>query len=77
MTQIKIFTETTYSNTSSAGRNVMTTERLAEKVNDFLAENDGKIKVKDIKYSIQSPNQHQVLNLNVQYWTVMVIYEQQ
>ncbi len=55
----------------------MTTERLAEKVNDFLAENDGKIKVKDIKYSIQSPNQHQVLNLNVQYWTVMVIYEQQ
>ena len=48
MTQIKIFTETTYSNTSSAGRNVMTTERLAEKVNDFLAENDGKIKVKDI-----------------------------
>ena len=55
----------------------MTTERLAEKVNDFLAENDGKITVKDIKYSIQSPNQHQVLNLNVQYWTVMVIYEQQ
>ena len=50
MTQIKIFAETTYSNTSSASRNVMTTERLAEKVNDFLTENDGRITVKDIKY---------------------------
>jgi hypothetical protein len=54
----------------------MTTERLTEKINDFLAENDGRITVKDIKYSIQSPNPHQILNFNVQHWTVMVIYEQ-
>ena len=74
MTQIKIFTETTYSN--SADKKVMTTERLTEKINDFLAENDGRITVKDIKYSIQSPNPHQILNFNVQHWTVMVIYEQ-
>lgn len=72
MTQIKIFAETTYSN--PADKKVMTTERLTEKVNNFLAENDGRITVKDIKYSIQSPNPHQILNLNVQYWTVMVIY---
>ena len=74
MTQIKIFAETTYSNPSD--KKVMTTGGLEKKVNDFLAENDGKITVKDIKYSIQSPNPHQILNLNVQHWTVMVIYEQ-
>ncbi len=74
MTQIKIFAETTYSNPSD--KKVMTTGGLEKKVNDFLAENDGKITVKDVKYSIQSPNPHQILNLNVQHWTVMVIYEQ-
>ena len=73
MTQIKIFTETTYSNT--ADKKAMTTGGLEKKVNDFLAENTDKISVKDIKYSIQSPNPHQILNLNVQLWTVMVIYE--
>ena len=73
MTQIKLFTETTYSN--PADKKVMTTEALEKKVNDFLAENVDKITVKDIKYSIQSPNPHQILNLNVQHWTVMVIYE--
>ena len=31
--------------------------------------------LKDIKYSIQSPNPHQILNLSVQHWTVIVIYE--
>ncbi len=74
MTQIKIFAETTYSNPSD--KKVMTTGGLEKRVNDFLAENDGKITVKDVKYSIQSPNPHQILNLNVQHWTVMVIYEQ-
>lgn len=74
MTQIKIFAETTYSN--PADKKVMTAERLTEKVNDFLAENDGRITVKDIKYSVQSPNPHQILNLSVQHWTVMVIYNQ-
>ena len=73
MTQIKIFAETTYSN--PADKKVMTTGGLEKKVNDFLAENADKIAVKDIKYSIQSPNPHQILNLSVQYWTVMVIYE--
>ena len=74
MTQIKIFTETTYSNT--ADKKAMTTGGLEKKVNDFLAENADKITVKDIKYSIQSPNPHQIFNLSVQHWTVMVIYNQ-
>ena len=73
MTQIKIFSETTFSNPTD--KKVMTIEVLEKKVNDFLAENEGKISVKDIKYSIQSPNPHQILNLSVQHWTVMVIYE--
>ena len=70
MTQIKIFTETTYSN--PADKKVMTTEALEKKVNDFLAENADKIFVKDIKYTIQSPNPH---NLSVKMWTVMVMYD--
>ncbi len=74
MTQIKIFTETAYSN--PADKKAMTTEALEKKVNDFLAENADKITVKDIKYSIQSPNPHQIFNLSVQHWTVMVIYNQ-
>ena len=53
----------------------MTTEAQEKKVNDFMVENADKITVKDIKYSIQSPNPHQILNLSVQHWTVMVIYE--
>ena len=74
MTQIKIFTETTYANTQ--GGKAMTIDGFEKLVNDFLAENDGKIAVKDIKYTIQSPNPHQIFNLSVQHWTVMVIYEQ-
>lgn len=74
MTQIKIFTETTYSKTSDG--KALTTDGLEKKVNDFLAERDGKITVKDIKYTIQNPNPHQIFNLDVKYWTVMVIYEQ-
>ena len=74
MTQIKIFTETTYSN--PADKKAMTTGGLEKKVNGFLAENEGKISVKDIKYSIQSPNPHQILNLSVQHWTVIVIYDE-
>ena len=73
MTQIKIFTETTYSN--PADKKAMTTGGLEKKVNEFLTENADKIAVKDIKYSVQSPNPHQILNLSVQHWTVMVIYE--
>lgn len=73
MTQIKIFTESTYH--GSMDPKAPTIETLTQKVNDFLAENDGKITVKDIKYTIQSPNPHQILNLSVKDWTVMVIYE--
>ena len=48
---------------------------LNQEVNAFLAENDGKIILKDIKYTVQSPNPHEVFNLNVKVWTIMVIYE--
>lgn len=75
MTQIKIFTETTFHSKEFAPKAPLTTEDLQKKVNDFLAENADKITVKDIKYSVQSPNPHQILNLNVKCWTVMVIYE--
>jgi len=74
MTQIKIFSETTYSG-SSASPDVFRIDNLQKKVNDFLAEKAGEITVKDIKYFIQSPNPHQVFNLSQKYWTVMVIYE--
>ena len=74
MTQIKIFTETTYRSKES-GPNAPLTEDLQKKVNDFLTENESKIIVKDIKYSVQSPNPHQILNLNIKEWTVMVIYD--
>ena len=72
MTQIKLFTETTYEKSAGGG---MTIDELNKIVNDFLAENNGKITIKDIKYSVQSPNPHQILNLNVKDWTVMIIYE--
>lgn len=74
MTQIKIFTETTF-RSKEAGPNAPLTDDLQKKVNDFLAENDGKIVVKDIKFTIQSPNPHQILNLNVKRWTIMIIYD--
>ena len=74
MTQIKIFTETTF-RSKEAGPNAPLTDDLQKKVNDFLAENDGKIVVKDIKFTIQRPNPHQILNLNVKRWTIMIIYD--
>ena len=49
----------------------MTTEAQEKKVNDFMVENADKITVKDIKYSIQSPNPHQILNLSVQHRSVI------
>lgn len=74
MTQIKIFSGTTYEG-SGVGPSAPTIESLTQKVNEFLAENDGKITIKDIKYTIQSPNPHQELNLDVKEWTIMLIYE--
>ena len=73
MTQIKIFSETTYQGTKSP--DAMTIEALTSRINEFLSDNDGKITLKDIKYTVQSPNPHQVLNLNVKEWTIMLIYE--
>ena len=74
MTQIKLFSETTY-NSKQAGPNAPTIDDLQKKVNDFLSEQANEIAVKDIKYSVQSPNPHQNLNLSVKVWTVMVVYD--
>ena len=61
MTQIKIFTETTPE-----------LEKIEKQINAFLKENDGKILVKDIKYTAESPNPNNSVWKN---WTVMIIYE--
>lgn len=74
MTQIKIFTETTYSG-SACSPGSPKVENLQQKVNDFLAENADAIIVKDIKFETKSPNPHQVYNLSTKVWTIMVIYE--
>ena len=61
MTQIKLFAEKTPE-----------MEKFETKVNAFLKENDGKISIKDIKYTADSPNPNNSVWKN---WTVMVIYE--
>lgn len=61
MVQVEIFSEKTFG-----------LDSLKNKVNDFLKENDGKIEVKDIKYTIETPNPG---NHNWMIWTVMVVYE--
>ena len=72
MTQIKIFNETTYEEKHPS---TLTIDSLTQKVNEFLADNEGKITIKDIKYSVQSPNPYQVFNLSVKEWIIMLIYE--
>ena len=72
MTQIKIFNETTYEEDHSSAPTIDT---LTQKVNEFLEENEGKITVKDIKYTVQNPNPHQIFNLSVKDWTIMLIFE--
>ena len=61
MTQIKLFTEKTPE-----------LEKIEKQVNAFLKDNDGKILVKDIKYTAESPNPNNSVWKN---WTVMIIYE--
>ena len=61
MTQIKFFTEKTPK-----------LEKIEKQINAFLKDNDGKILVKDIKYTAESPNPN---NSTWKNWTVMVIYE--
>lgn len=60
MTQIKLFNEKT------PDREVM--EKM---VNDFLAANDGKITVRDIKYTADPSERNNVWVS----WTVMVVYD--
>lgn len=64
MTQIKIFI--------NANHEANVHEKLEKQVNDFLKENEGKIIVKDIKYSVTEGNFGNPIWKN---WTVMVIYE--
>ncbi len=59
MTQIKLFNARTPK-----------IEDMEKKVNDFLAENDGKINVRDIKYT-GDPFE----NNNWVRWTAMVVYD--
>ncbi len=61
MTQIKIFMDKTPD-----------MESFEKKVNDFLKENGGKIQVRDIKYTAESPNPNNSVWKN---WTAMVIYD--
>lgn len=71
MTQIKIFTETTYQG-SGAGPGAFKIEQLTQEVNDYLAENEGKIILKDIKYKILSPNPN---NIKIKDWVIMLVYD--
>jgi len=61
MTQIKFFMDRT-----------IDMEAFEKKVNDFLKENEGKIQVRDIKYTAESPYPNDSVLKN---WTAMVIYE--
>ena len=61
MTQIKFFIDKTPD-----------MESFEKKVNDFLKENEGKIVVRDIKYSAESSNPNNSVWKN---WTAMVIFE--
>ena len=61
MTQIKLFLDKTPE-----------MEKFEKKVNDFLKENDGKIEVRDIKYTIEDPNPNNKAWLS---WTAMVVYD--
>ena len=73
MTQIKIFSTTTF---SEWGKSKPTIEDFQEEVNAFLAENAGKIVVKDIKYTTQCENpQGRAFDLEVIGWALMIIYE--
>ena len=61
MTQIKLFMD----KTPDLGS-------FEKKVNDFLKENDGKIQVRDIKYTAEPVNAQNSKHKN---WTAMVIFD--
>ena len=83
MTQIKIFYKQTFDTSEDArmdvrARGVYPTsiKDLENEVNNFLAENEGKITLKDIKYTTQSmTDKDGVTHPDLIFWTVMVIYE--
>lgn len=62
MTQIKLFNIESRPEVSTAEK----------EVNMFLAENEGKIVVKEIKYEAVTPNPNNTIWKN---WTFMVVYE--
>lgn len=59
MTQIKLFNARTPK-----------IEEMEKKVNDFLAENDGKITIRDIKYTGDPFENNSWVS-----WTAMVVYD--
>lgn len=78
MTQIKIFYHQTIDSEDVRMwvSNPKTINDLEKEVNDFLAENEGKITLKDIKYTTQSmTDKDGVTHPDLIFWTVMVVYE--
>ena len=78
MTQIKIFYHQTIDSADVRMwvSNPKTIRDLEQEVNDFLVENEGKIALKDIKYTTQSmTDKDGVTHPDLIFWTVMVIYE--
>jgi hypothetical protein len=61
MTQVKLFSEKTFQ-----------PEQIEKKINGFLQENEGKIIVKDIKYTSENSG---ASSNSWRSWTFMVIYE--
>lgn len=82
MTQIKIFYKQTFDTSEDArmdvrARGVYPTSirEFENEVNAFLTENEGKITVKDIKYTTRSMTDNDGITHPDFFWTVMVIYE--
>lgn len=82
MTQIKIFYKQTFDTSEDArmdvrARGVYPTsiKDFENEVNAFLIENEGKITVKDIKYTTQSMTDKDGVTHPDLFWTVMVIYK--
>lgn len=77
-TQIEIFSHMTIASSFLREwvKNPKTIYDLEQEVNDFLVENEGKIAVKDIKYTTQCmTNKQNETNPDTILWTVMIIYE--
>lgn len=82
MTQIKIFYQQTFDTSEDARMDVRmrgvyptTIKEFENEINVFLGENEGKITLKDIKYTTQSITDKDGVTHPDLFWTVMVIYE--